>query len=85
MKRQPSGLHAIALAVGIVVLIVAGVPVSTLMFAALALTCPLMMLLMHGGHVRPGIDNSSEVSAQEPSDEHLATVGSSTGVKGERR
>jgi hypothetical protein len=40
------GLYAIALAIGVVGL---GVPASTLLFAALVLACPLMMMFMMGG------------------------------------
>jgi hypothetical protein len=54
MKRQPWGLYAIALAVLVVGLVALGVPAQTLLFGALVLACPLMMMLMmggmHGGH-----------------------------------
>jgi hypothetical protein len=50
MKRQQWGFYAIALAVLIVGLVWAGVPVSTLLVAVLVLACPLMMLFMMGGH-----------------------------------
>jgi hypothetical protein len=51
MRRQPWGLYAIALAILVVGLLALGVPASTLLFAALVLTCPLMMMLMMcGGH-----------------------------------
>src|SRR5439155_5418709 len=54
MRRQPWGLYAIALAVLVVGLVALGVPASTLLFAALVLACPLMMMFMmgrmHGGH-----------------------------------
>jgi CBS-domain-containing membrane protein len=54
MKRQPWGLYAIALATAVVGLVALGVPASTLLVAALALACPLMMMFMmagmHGGH-----------------------------------
>ncbi len=53
MKRQPWGLYAIALAILVVGLVALGVPASTLLVAALVLTCPLMMIFMmsgmHGG------------------------------------
>jgi hypothetical protein len=46
-------MYAIALAVLVVGLVWAGVPAQTLLFAALILVCPLMMLVMmrgmHGG------------------------------------
>lgn len=58
MKRQPWGMYAIALAVLVVGLVWAGVPAQTLLFAALVLVCPLMMLVMmrgmHGDHQRGG-------------------------------
>jgi hypothetical protein len=54
MKRQPWGLYAIALAILVVGFVALGVPASTLLFAALVLACPLMMMFMvggmHGGH-----------------------------------
>jgi Protein of unknown function (DUF2933) len=54
MRRQPWGLYAIALAILVVGLAALGVPASTLLLAALVLTCPLMMIFMmsgmHGGH-----------------------------------
>jgi hypothetical protein len=43
------GLYAIALAILVVGLVALGVPASTLLFGALALACPLMMMLMMGG------------------------------------
>jgi hypothetical protein len=50
MKRQQWGLYAIALAILIVGLIALGVPAQWLLFAAVALACPLMMIFMHGDH-----------------------------------
>ena len=50
MKRQPWGFYAVVLAIVIVGLIAVGVPAQTLLFAALVLACPLMMIFMHGGH-----------------------------------
>jgi hypothetical protein len=50
MKSQQWGLLAIALAVLILGLVALGVPALTLIFAAIALSCPLMMLVMMGGH-----------------------------------
>lgn len=54
MKRQPWGLYAIAVAILVVGLVAVGVPAQTLLFAALVLACPLMMLTMHGGAVHGG-------------------------------
>jgi hypothetical protein len=52
MKPQHLPLYAIALAVLIVGLAVAGVSVQTILFSLLVLACPLMMFMMggHGGH-----------------------------------
>jgi hypothetical protein len=49
MRRQPWGLYAIALAILVVGLAALGVPASTLLYGALVLTCPLMMMFMMGG------------------------------------
>ncbi|MCE7004624.1 DUF2933 domain-containing protein [Kibdelosporangium philippinense] len=50
MKRQHLPLYAIALAILIVGLAFAGVPVQTILFGLLVLACPLMMMFMMGGH-----------------------------------
>jgi hypothetical protein len=50
MKRQHLGLYAIALAILIVGLAFAGVPVQTMLFGLLVLACPLMMMFMMRGH-----------------------------------
>ena len=50
MKRQHLGLYAIALAILIVGLAFAGVPLQTMLFGLLVLACPLMMMFMMGGH-----------------------------------
>jgi hypothetical protein len=54
MRRQPWGLYAIALPILVVGLVAVGVPAYTLLFAGLALACPLMMMFMmrgmHSGH-----------------------------------
>jgi Protein of unknown function (DUF2933) len=65
MKRQPWGLYAIALAILVVGLAALGVPASTLLVAALALTCPLMMIFMmrgmHGGQEsHSGVDPTTD-------------------------
>lgn len=49
--------YALALAVLIVGLAVAGVPMSALLVALVVLACPLMMLLMMGGHGHGGNDD----------------------------
>lgn len=74
MKRQPWGAYAIALAVLIVGLVALGVPANTLLFTAVILACPLMMLFMmrgmHGGgatgHHNP---SARDVPGQHPHDE----------------
>lgn len=62
MRRQHLPLYAIALAVLVVGLSLAGVPMTTLLFGLLVLACPLMMMFMmggmHGGH--GGSDRSAE-------------------------
>ena len=50
MKRQPWGLYAMAAAVGIVGAIAFGVPAHVLLFAVLAVACPMMLLMMGGMH-----------------------------------
>ena len=59
MKRQQWGLYAIALAILVVGLVAVGVPAQTLLFAAVVLVCPLMMIFMHGGHGGHGGDGRS--------------------------
>lgn len=50
MNRNPNlGLYAVAVAVGVVGALWAGVPVGSLVVLAVALACPLMMLLMMSG------------------------------------
>ena len=51
MKRPTLALYAVALAILIVGLAVAGVPISTLLIGLALLACPLMMMfMMRGGH-----------------------------------
>jgi hypothetical protein len=49
MKREQLPLYAIALAVLVVGLVYAGVPLGTLVVLPLVLACPLMMLFMMRG------------------------------------
>jgi hypothetical protein len=64
MNRQHLPLYAIAAAILIVGLVALGVPASALLYGAVALACPLMMILMMGGiH---GGNNSTE----HPTHEH---------------
>ena len=81
MRRQSWGLYAIALAILVVGLVALGVPASTLLFAALVLVCPLMMMFMmggmhggRGGHGTAGHDREPGSSASESHD-HEPTVG----------
>lgn len=78
MKRQPWGLYPVALAILVVGLVAFGVPASTLLVAALVLTCPLMMIFMmsgmHGGH--GGADQSIERRSPASEDHvHKPTTG----------
>jgi peptidoglycan/LPS O-acetylase OafA/YrhL len=77
MKRQPWGLYAIALAVLVVGLVALGVPAQTLLFGALVLVCPLMMMLMmggmHGGHGHGGA-GSDPGNAASDSRDHKSTA-----------
>lgn len=49
MKCRHLALYAIALSILVVGLAIAGVPGQTMLFALLALACPLMMVFMMGG------------------------------------
>ena len=65
MKRQPWGLYAIALPIIAVGLVVLGVPVLALLFAAFVLACPFIMVFvmgcMDGGNgTHDGIDRSTD-------------------------
>jgi hypothetical protein len=77
MKRQPWGLYAIAAAILAVGLVALGVPASTLLYGALVLACPLMMLAMmggmHGG--RGGTDTTRDDHHRPASDDHTRTAG----------
>ena len=65
MKGARWGWYAVGLAV-------MGVRPSTVLFGAVVLACPLMMLFMHGA--RGGDHQSHRTPAQEP--DHDATRGS---------
>jgi hypothetical protein len=68
MRRQQWGQYAVALAILVVGLAWAGVPVSSLLIAGLVLVCPLMMLVMmrgmHGGDMSGG--DSHTTRADDP-------------------
>ena len=67
------GWYAAGLAVVAVGLLVMGVRPSTVLFGAVVLACPLMMLFMHGGH-DDGAQHSHRPEAEEPN--HEPTWGS---------
>ena len=77
MKGARRGLCAAGLAVVAVGLVIVGVRPSTLLFGAVVLACPLMMLFMHGD--RDGGDqHSRRLEVQEPNNE--ATLGSEDSI-----
>jgi hypothetical protein len=80
MKREQMPLYAIALAVLIVGLVYAGVPLGTLVVLPLILVCPLMMLFMMrgmGGMDRGGAnhDHDQPPTKREDSPEHHDNAG----------
>lgn len=76
MRRQPWGLYAIALAILVVGLVALGVPAQTLLFAAVVLACPLMMIFMmsgmHGGH---GGHGGTDETTDDHDHDHRPTAG----------
>lgn len=50
MKRQHMRLAAAAAILAVIGLLSAGVSASTLFLLAIVVSCPLMMVFMHGGH-----------------------------------
>ena len=72
MKRQHLPPYAIALAILIVGLALAGVSVQTILVGLIVLACPLMMMFMigggHGGHGDSGqhLGGSGEQEQQRP-------------------
>jgi len=76
MKRRHLPLYAIALAILVVGLAFAGVPVQTMLFGLLALACPLMMMFMMGGHGGHGGNAGSGQSTDHPGEhQHGPTAG----------
>jgi hypothetical protein len=75
MKREHLSLYAIALAILIVGLVFAGVPVTTLLFGLLVLACPLMMMFMMGGHGGYGGSDQHTDRAGEQGHQHRPTSG----------
>ena len=73
MKKEQMPRYAMALAVLIVGLAFAGVPLSTLLVLPLVLACPLMMMFMmrgmdHGSDHRDGGGCGHDHSGDEPAD-----------------
>jgi hypothetical protein len=75
MKRQQLPLYAIAAAILVVGLVALGVPASTLLYGALALACPLMMVFMmggmHGGHDQAAHRTREDQDADETDRHHV--------------
>jgi hypothetical protein len=75
MKRQQLPLYAIALAILVVGLAFAGVPVITLLVGLAVLACPLMMMFMMGGHGGHGGSGQHTDGPGEHGHEHRPTSG----------
>lgn len=81
MKREQLPLYAIALAVLIVGLVYAGVPLGTLVVLPLILACPLMMMFMMrgmggmGGGSGMNHEHDAPPTKREDSPEHHDTTG----------
>lgn len=78
--RNPNlGLYAVAAAIALVGALWLGVPAGTLAFVAIALICPLMMMLMMGGMMNgmngmhgngTGTQSHDETDRSNERDEH---------------
>lgn len=68
MRREHLLYYAIALAILIGVLALAGVPTSTILVGLLVLACPVMMLFMMGGHGHGGGSGHGGEHHAEPHD-----------------
>ena len=77
MKGARWAWYAAGLAVVAVGLVIMGVRPSSVLFGAVVLACPLMMLFMHGGH--GGGDHQSRRPPEQELD-HDATPGSDDGA-----
>jgi hypothetical protein len=75
VNRQHLPLYAIALAILIVGLAFAGVPVQTILTGLLVLACPLMMMFMMGGHGSHGGSDHHAGGAAEHDRENRPTSG----------
>lgn len=75
MKSQNAPLYALAAAILVVGLVLAGVPVTTLVIGLAVLACPLAMLFMMSG--MHGGQNGSDHKPDRPrdKDEHHPTAG----------
>ena len=72
MARNPNlGLYAVAAAIAVVGALWVGVPAGTLAVIAIALVCPVMMMLMMGGmmHGMHGGDGATQ-SGDHADDQH---------------
>lgn len=71
MNKNPNlGLYAVAVAIGVVGALWVGVPAGTLVFAAVALACPLMMMFMMGGMHGGGDHHMSDGHDRDDHDSH---------------
>lgn len=70
MNRQHLPLYAIALAILVVGLTFAGVPVTTLLVGLAVLACPLMMMFMMGGHGGHGGSTNEHDRDDHPTSSH---------------
>lgn len=66
MKQGHLPLYAIAVAILVVGLAFAGVPVQTILIGLVVLACPLMMMFMMGGHGGGGGPGGSDHGADQP-------------------
>lgn len=71
MDRNPNfGLYAVAVAIGVGGALWVGVPAGTLAVLAVALACPLMMMLMMGGMHGGGDHHSPDGHDRDDHDSH---------------
>jgi cobalamin synthase len=76
MKNKNLGLYAVALAILVVGLLWAGLPVTSLVWFGLVLACPLMMFFMmrgmHGAHSQqhPASPRDDRFGSDQPDDHH---------------
>jgi hypothetical protein len=75
MRREQLTLYAMALAVLIVGVVYAGVPIGTLVVLPLILACPLMMIFMMRGMGGMNRGNHQPPVKREDSPEHHDSTG----------